>query len=109
MPFDQPWKPPLATSEIRKLARDEQLPMTYTMHIRERLAERDLTTGDVLYVLKHGFVYEDPEPSTRPGYYKYRIESRSPNSGSRTIRVVVIPDANNCQMKLVTVMYVDES
>ncbi|GJE41301.1 DUF4258 domain-containing protein [Methylobacterium soli] len=60
----QPWKPATATIEIRKLARDERLPMTYTRHIRERLAERDLTIGDVLYVLKHGFVYEEPEEST---------------------------------------------
>ncbi|MFK5600273.1 DUF4258 domain-containing protein [Methylobacterium sp. HMF5984] len=109
MASDQPWKPPEATIEIRKLARDERLPLTYTRHIRERMAERDLTTGDVLYVLKHGFVYEAPEESTRLRYYKYRIESRSPNSGSRAVRVVAIPDINNCEMKLVTVMYVDES
>lgn len=109
MASDQPWKPPEATNEIRKLARKDSLPLTYTSHIRERMAERDLTTGDVLYVLKHGFVYDAPEESTRPGYYKYRIDSRSPNSGSRTVRVVAIPDVIHCEMKLVTVMYVDES
>lgn len=109
MATEQPWKPPEATIEIRKLAQDDRLPLTYTRHIRERMAERDLFVGDVLYVLKHGFVYDAPEESTRPGYYKYRMESRSPNSGSRTVRVVAIPDVVNCEMKLVTVMYVDES
>jgi hypothetical protein len=72
------------------------------------MSHRELLVGDVLYVLKHGFVLSDhPEPSTKPGLYKYEIESRTPNSGSRTVRVVAIPDASRIEIKVVTVMWVD--
>ncbi|MBI1867735.1 MAG: DUF4258 domain-containing protein [Methylocystis sp.] len=71
------------------------------------MRERDLIMSDVLYVLKQGFVFDDPQESTRPGLHKYAVQSRSPNSGSRTVRVVAIPDANRCQIKIVTVMWVD--
>lgn len=111
MANDQPWKPAQATDEIRKLARNDRLKITYTSHIRERLAERDLTTGDVFYVLKNGFVYEHPAPSTQQGLYKYRMETKTPNSGNRTLRLVVIPDPNHNDgwMKLVTLMFIDET
>lgn len=71
--------------------------------------ERNLIMGDVLYVLKNGFVYNDPLPSTRQGYHKYSIESKSPNGGSRSVRVVVIPEKNACFLKIITVMWVDEN
>ena len=109
MATEQPWKPAEATNEINKLAKDQQLRITYTSHARERLVERDLTTSDALYVLKHGFVYEDPMETTQAGLFKYRVESRSPNSGSRTVRAVVIPDPARRWMKMVTIMYMDES
>jgi hypothetical protein len=61
-----------------------------------------------LYALKNGFVYEEPELSTRPGYFRYAVESKTPNSGSRRVRVIVIPDKKGCLLKIVTVMWVDE-
>ncbi len=70
------------------------------------MAERDLVTGDVLHVLKHGFVYDDPEPSTQDGFFKYKMECRTPNSGGRVVRIVVIPSTGNA-VKLVTVMWKD--
>ncbi|WP_442919257.1 DUF4258 domain-containing protein [Methylobacterium sp. SyP6R] len=105
----QPWKPSDATDAVRTLAKSDRLRITYTSHVRDRLEERGLTTGDARYVLKHGFVYEHPQESTQAGLYKYRVESRSPNSGSRTLCVVVIPDVTSLWMKLVTVMFVDET
>lgn len=71
------------------------------------MAERELYTGDVKFVLQQGFVYDEPEASTRAGFFKYKVESRSPNSGSRTVRIVAIPDAARCHIKIVTVMWVD--
>lgn len=68
---------------------------------------RDLLVGDVLHVLRRGFVYEDPEPSTRPGFFKYRVEATTPSSDGRTVRVVVIPNGHR-DLKLVTVMWRDE-
>jgi hypothetical protein len=105
---DSDWSGKEATDEIRELARSAQLKVSYKIHAKERLAERGLIMSDILYVLKNGFVYEDPVPSTRQGYNKYKLESRSPNSGSRSIRVIVIPDKKSCSLKIVSVMWVDE-
>ena len=41
------------------------LSLTYTLHAKEQMAERDLIIGDINYVLKHGFVHTDAQPSTR--------------------------------------------
>ncbi len=72
------------------------------------MAERGLIVSDVLYLLKNGFVYENAEPATRKGYYRYKMECRTPNSGSRRVRVVVIPEKRGCLLKLITIMWVDE-
>lgn len=72
------------------------------------MEERDLLTGDVLFVLANGFVYEEPTQSTRPGFYKYRIQAASPNSGTRDVALVVIADPKSNQIKIVTVMWNDE-
>jgi len=104
----QPWTPADATEYIRKIAVSDDLTLIPTRHALDQMAERNLYTGDVLYILKQGFVLDDGDESTRRGFYKYKMESRSPNSGSRTVRVVAIPDAERCQLKIVTVMWVDD-
>lgn len=73
------------------------------------MAERDLIVGDVLYVLKNGFVRMEPEPATREGFMRYAMETRTPNSNSREVRVVAIPDRAQCWIKIVSVMWVDET
>ena len=105
---DSDWSGKEATDEIRKIARSKHLSVSYKTHAKERLAERSLIMSDILYVLKNGFVYENPVPSTRQGYNKYQMESRSPNSGSRAVRVIVIPDKKSCELKIISVMWVDE-
>ncbi len=64
--------------------------------------------GDVLHVLKHGFVFEEGQPATQPGYFKYNMEGTTPNSGGRTVGVVLIPSSSNA-IKIVTVMWRDEA
>ncbi|WP_446737899.1 DUF4258 domain-containing protein [Rhizobium sp. CFBP 13726] len=81
--------------------------MTYKRHATERLGERNLVVSDVLYALKNGFVYIDAEAATRPGYFKYRMECRTPNSGSRSIGVIVIPEHSGYCLKVITVMWID--
>jgi len=105
----QPWPARTATERIRQIARHIDFNLAYTKHASNRMAERGLLMGDVRYVLKNGFVYEDPEPARPGGYYKYRMEAQTPNSGSRSVRVVVIPDEKTKTCKIVTVMWVDES
>jgi hypothetical protein len=103
----QPWSPADATIHIRAMALSDTLTLIPTRHALDQMKERGLMTGDILYVLKQGFVLNQPNESTRMGFYKYEMESRSPNSGNRTVRVVAIPDASRSHVKIVTVMWVD--
>jgi Domain of unknown function (DUF4258) len=103
----QPWSPADATTEINAIANSPNLRLTHSRHALDQMTERDLIASDVMFVLKKGFVLEEPEPSTQAGFFKYCPQSRSPNSASRTVRVVAIPDAGLCWIKVVTVMWVD--
>ena len=106
-PRSRPWIPAKATEEIRKLA-NRDFEFNWSRHANEQRLARDLIIGDIIHVLKNGFVYETAEPSTRPGFFKYKIDSRSPNSGGRTVRVVVVPQREPPLFKVITVMWVDE-
>lgn len=108
MSSDSDWSKDEATDRIREIARSSRMDISYKLHARERLAERGLIVSDVLYVLKNGFVHIDPVPATRPGYNRYAMECRTPNSGGRDVRVVVIPDKKRCHLKIISVMWVDE-
>ena len=103
---DQPWKPADATGAIRTLATGN-FRLDLTGHAKEQMAARDLITGDVVHVLKNGFVYEDPEAATQSECFKYRVECTAPAS-SRTVRVIVIPWCDKPEIKVVTVMWRDE-
>ncbi|MBF0560712.1 MAG: DUF4258 domain-containing protein [Alphaproteobacteria bacterium] len=103
----EPWSPRVATEKIRAYAKDSRLKLSYKLHAKERLAERALTTSDVLYVLKSGFVYADAEPSQREGLFRYAIEGKTPNTGGRSVRFIVIPSPSAPNMKVVSVMWVD--
>ncbi len=107
-PDDEPFSPGRATGLIREMARSGEFGIVLTRHAAERIRRRDLILDDVLHVLKNGFVYEEGEPSTRPGEFRYGIECRTPNSGRRSVRVVVIPSADRKAAKIVTVMWADE-
>ena len=108
----QPWNPVDATLLIHEIANDATLTLSYTLHAKQRLLERGLISSDLLYVLRHGMVFETPsaeDQSTIVGRYKYKIESQTPNSGSRSVRAVVIPDHKSREMKIITIMWRDEN
>lgn len=108
MTATQPWDPGRATSEIRSIARHPKLSLAYKLHARDRLFERGLILSDVLYALRFGNVHRSPVAATQPGQFRYLVECRTPNSGSRSIGVVVIPAKDDCLLKVVTVMWIDE-
>lgn len=91
------------------MGRSSALSITYKLHAKERLSERGIILSDVLYVLKNGFVFQEPLPSTRAGLFRYGIETTTPNSGGRSIRIVIVPDRSKCWIKVVSVMWVDET
>lgn len=101
------WSPADASRQLNAMARDANLNLSLTLHAKERMNERGLIMADVLHVIKTGFVYEEPEATTRTDLWKYRIEGLSPNSAGRHVRVVVIPGPGP-SFKIVTVMWKDE-
>ena len=105
--FEQPWTASQATRIIREIAANLRCDLFITEHVEQRIDERNLILSDLLHVLKNGMVYEPAQKSTREGFYKYQMECRTPNSDSRVIRVVVVPDRDSCQLKIVTIMWKD--
>ena len=81
--------------------------MNWRVHAFKQMEDRGLIAGDVLYVLKNGFVFVEAQSSTRPELYKYQIENFTPNSESRKVRLVVIP-GDDFEIKVITVMWADE-
>jgi hypothetical protein len=102
----KPLPPGKATDFIRAKV-GPSLGVRWTRHARDQMAARDLLMGDVLHVLKYGFVYDEGERATQVGLFRYRMESITPNSGGRTVRVVVIPSMHS-EVTIVTVMWKDE-
>jgi hypothetical protein len=104
----EPWTPAQATERIRHIASGEFALSYKEGHAHDQMEERGLITGDILYLLRNGFVYDAPEEATRKPYWKYRMQCRTPNSNNREVRVVLIPDWKVRGIKLVTVMWADE-
>jgi hypothetical protein len=105
----EPWSPRVATEELGSIAQRADLTLAYKLHAREQMSERAIIASDVLFVLKHAFVLTEAVPATRAEFFRYAIENKSPNSNGRDIRRIVIPDKKRCIIKLVTVMWVDET
>ncbi len=101
------WTAAEATKRINACAHSPRLNIARSKHAKEQLLDRSLIMGDLIHLLKTGFVYEEPEKTTREGFFKYRVEGKTPNSGARTVRAVVIPNGD-CNVKIVTVMWRDE-
>jgi hypothetical protein len=98
---------PRRATELLRSKVGPDLELRWTKHARERLRQRGLVIGDVLHILRYGYVFDEAEPASSPGHMKYRMECKTPNSGGRTVAIVVIPSASNW-IKLVTVMWKDE-
>jgi hypothetical protein len=105
--ISEPWTPAQATERIRSIA-NGVFSFSYKLHAQDQMAERGLISGDILYLLRNGFVYEAAVESTRKPYWKYQMQCKTPNSGNREVRVVVIPDWTRKGLKIVTVMWADE-
>jgi hypothetical protein len=103
----EPWTPAQATERIRELGRDPALNLSLRTHCHDQLADRSLIMSDLLYLLRNGFVYEQPEPATRD-YWKYLIQCETPNSNNREVRVLVLPDWKRRALKAQTIMWADE-
>lgn len=104
----EPWKPAEATDRLRAISQDARFTVSFKMHALGQMRERDITTPDVLYAMKIGFVYEEATNATQPGLFKYVMKGPTPNSNRRDIKIVVIPSMHTAEAKIVTVMWADE-
>ena len=107
----------LAGHIIPAFAKNPKLELAYTVHAQERIEERGIITSDVKHILQYGRLYEiqeettQPEETSRPGYYKYKMCSKTPNSDNREICVIVICNIfsrKKPSVKIVTVMWKEE-
>lgn len=105
---EQPWDNETATRYIHQIAGAEAFALTKELHAEERMLERDILAGDLLHILKYGQVVRKAELSTRDGFFKYKIQSQTPNSEGRLIRAVVIPCLEKIHIAVITVMWLGE-
>ena len=73
----EPW-PARATERIRAIASSEDFTPSWKKHAREQLEERSLIMGDLLYLLRNGFVFENACPATRKPYWRYQNSMYNP-------------------------------
>ena len=100
-------EPSKATEKIRELGKDDHSDWWITRHFKDRMEERHLINSDVKHLLRTGFVYEEGEPSTVRGLWKYRVTGKTPNSNNRSVVIVVIPDFSDRSLKFVTIFWRD--
>jgi hypothetical protein len=105
----EPWTPAEATTRLNQIAKDpDAFNVSFKLHAFDQMDERDITTADVQYVMRTGFVYEPAVPATQPGLFRYKIKGPTPSSNNREVCVVVIPSMHKSDVKIITVMWADE-
>ena len=111
----RPLSADVATREIRKMARHPLVSLhyahrvNYVGHAEERMAERNVMTGDILHILKNGDVLEEADNSLVKEFFKYKMQCITPNSGARSVGVVLIPYFKKVEIEIITVMWIDEA
>jgi len=65
-----------------------------------------LICGDILFVLQNGTVRSAPTPSDAEGFFRYKIEARTPTS-KRIVVVTVVPEPQK-EIKIMDVMWKGE-
>ncbi|WP_372425188.1 DUF4258 domain-containing protein [Salinarimonas chemoclinalis] len=89
------------------MASEPDFELGLSAHARERLEQRGLTIADLRWVLRTGFVTAPWRPGRLPGTFRYAVDGASPNTGSRKLRLVVVPDEEQCRIFVVTAMWLD--
>lgn len=104
----EPWPPAEATDRIRRMVAEEYFDISFKLHAEEQMEIRGITMPDIFFAMKHGFVYDNPEPAQQPGLYRYTLQGGVLSSVDRDIKVVLIPSMHKASAKIVTVMWADE-
>jgi len=82
------------TRYINAISRDSNFYLCYTKHCKEQMIERDITTADILYVLKTGYVNDyqgKGEQATDYNIHRYKMVGTCINRETgREIGVVLL-------------------
>lgn len=85
----RPLEPDLATTRINGIAR-RGYTFCWDDEVKQKLKDKDLVIGDLHYILRHGKVYEQGRSCTTVLFFKYIVETRTPNWINKSLRIVVI-------------------
>ena len=100
--------PAKATLRINTWAQTGLLRLNFSQHAKERQFLREFVISDIVYLLKYGFVLDEPSMSEKSyGYYKYVIQGKVLSNLDRVAQGVVIPLAP-ARLLVVTVMWKDK-
>lgn len=88
-----PFKPPRAFLEkrIRALAADDDQ-ITWANHAFDRSDERDITIGDALAILRHGYLDDYIEAGNGPSEWKGKMTMKLKGRREAGVVVIVIKD-----------------
>lgn len=83
------------TGVINTMARSDKFDLCYTVHCKERMAERGISVSDVLFALKYGMIKEYQglaKHRNEHKIHKYLIVSSylEDDSGDREIGIVIL-------------------
>jgi len=96
--------------EQNKLSKDQALKIikkilkngfySPTKHFRKRMNERDFDILDVLYAIKKGNIYNEPELHPKTDRWTYTVEGVT--IGGQKIKIVVDIDEENNRIRFLT-------
>lgn len=65
-----------------------------TSHFKQRMALRKITMQDVIYVLRTGAIFAEPELDTKINQWKYKVEGKTIDGAALAIVVALEADKN---------------
>lgn len=96
--------PRLSKSDALKLLREclKSGIVEYHPHFSQRCRERGVDAQDAQFVLRKGFIYDEPELNLRFQEWRYKVEGKPPDSEKRL--KVVITFLERDEVLVITVM-----
>lgn len=85
-----------AKSQVVKLVRKNLVngEVVITAHFKQRMALRKVSMQDVIYVLKTGAIFDEPELDLKINQWKYKVEGKTIDGALLAIVVALEPNKN---------------
>lgn len=83
------------TGVLNAMAKSGELDLFYTVHCRERMLERGITTLDIIYILKNGEV-EEYQGQVGKKIHKYKMTGKPiRNNSFREVSIILLVEVDN--------------